>query len=132
MQVTQIIWWILLITLIGLFVTEMSHSLKRSNLTAKLVLEYENDLSNPNLGEAIYNFCIKDYKLKRIMRKHQATRVDLDKLREKLVVWGNFRKGRRLVPINSFFYAYTLDYLLTHKDDNPKELVVKMMNFFHI
>ena len=127
-----LLWKIIFVGLIVLFAVEMRHSLKRSDTTAKLVAKYKDDLENPALSEAIYDYCMSDYKLKRIMSKHNATREDLDKLRRKLTVWGNFLKGRRLVPINSFFYVYTLDYLLTHKDGDPKELAMRMMNFFHI
>lgn len=123
---------ILLAGFIILFVWEMRHSLRRSNTTARLVAAYGQDLDNAELGAAIYEYCRNDFKLKRILAKHQATREDLDELRKKLAIWGNFQKGRRLVPINSFFYAYTLDYLLTHKDDDPKKLTMRMMNFFHI
>ena len=32
----------------------------------------------------------------------------------------------------SYAYAYSLDYLLAHKDNDAKELTQKMMNFFNI
>ena len=128
----MILWTVLFIGLVILFVAEMRHSLKRSDTTARLVKTYAQDLDNPELGRAIYDYCQTDFKLRRIMDKHQATREDLDKLRRKLAIWGNFQKGRRLVPINSFFYAYTLDYLLSHRDEDPQKLAMRMMNFFHI
>jgi len=128
----NVLWGVLFLGLVTVFVVEMSHSLKRSNTTARLVKEYGDNLTDPRLLEEIYAYCLQDYKLKRIMARHGATKEDIAELKEKLSVWGDFKKGRRLVPINSFFYAYTLDYLLKHKADDPKELTVRMMNFFHI
>ena len=51
---------------------------------------------------------------------------------QKLLLWANFKKGRRFVPISAFFFAGSLAYLLRNKDAEPKRLAMKMMNFFHI
>ena len=61
-----------------------------------------------------------------------GTRTDVEMLFQKLLVWANFRKGRRFVPISSFFFAGSLAYLLRNKDAEPKKLAMRMMNFFHI
>ena len=57
---------------------------------------------------------------------------DMEKIYQKLLLWGNFHKGRRFVPITSFLYVYTLNYLCQHKDGDAKELTMKCMNFLHI
>ena len=71
-------------------------------------------------------------KLKKVMAKHNPTKEDFDKLYHKLLLWTNFRKYRRFVPISSFFAVYSLDYLLSHKDMDAYDLSKKMCNFFNI
>ena len=61
-----------------------------------------------------------------------ATREDFTKLHRKLMMWGDFRKYNRYVPITAFFYASALDYMLEHKDDDAKSITMQMMNYFHI
>lgn len=123
---------ILLILLILLFVWEMRHSMHRSSEAVRLIETYIDDLQNPKLITEIHAYCSSDFKLRRILEKHAAEPKDIELLYQKLLIWGNFRKYNRFIPITSFFYAYSLDYLLSHKNDDPKELTQKMMNFFHI
>lgn len=123
---------VLMILLICAFLWEMRHSMHRSSVAVRLIETYIDDQDNPKLIEEIHAYCQSDFKLRRILKKHSATRDDIDFLYRKLLIWGNFRKYNRFIPITSFFYAYSLNYLLTHKNDDPKELTQRMMNFFHI
>ncbi|WP_173435934.1 hypothetical protein [Selenomonas ruminantium] len=124
---------ILLIALLSIiFLLEMRHSLRRSNANSRLIEKYRDDLQNKELLAEIYAFCQQDYKLRRIVKKHNLTLEDMEKIYQKLLLWGNFHKGRRFVPITSFLYVYTLDYLCQHKDGDAKELTMKCMNFLHI
>lgn len=123
---------ILLIIISLLFAAEMRHSLRRSAESYRLIQAYRDDLENPKLITEIYTYCQQDYKLRRIMKKHQVTEADISSIYQKLLAWGNFHKGHRFVPITSFFYAYTLKYLVTHKDGDAKALTMRCMNFLHI
>ncbi|MBR3722608.1 MAG: hypothetical protein IKN12_07550 [Selenomonadaceae bacterium] len=125
-------WLVFIAAVFALFAFEMVHSLKRSHTTARLISTYLTDLNNETLFDEIFNFCQNDYKLRRILKKHNATKDDIKALHKKLMVWGNIKKGRRFPPISSFFYAYTLDYLFTHRDDDDKKVAMRMLNFFHI
>ena len=125
--------FILLITILFIiFLLEMRHSLRRSNFNSSLIAKYRDDLHNPQLITDIYNYCQQDYKLRRIIRKYDVIPEDIAQLYDKLLLWGNFHKGRRFVPITAFLYVYTLKHLITHKDAEAKELTMKCMNFFHI
>lgn len=121
-----------LIVLLGVFGLEMYHSLRRSSVVNRLIRTYSDDVHSPELLPEIYAYCQSDWKLRRIMKKYEATPEDFQKIYHKLLIWGNFRKGRRFVPISSFFYVYTLEYLLQHKNGDAKQLTMKCMNFFHI
>ena len=123
---------LLFVFLCVIFFWEMRHSLKRSAESDRLIRQYEQDLDNKQLIQDIYAYCTKDWKLRRIMKKHAVSPADIDVIYHKLLRWGNFKKGRRFVPISSFFYVYTLNYLVTHKTEKAKVLTMRCMNFFHI
>jgi hypothetical protein len=118
--------------LTALFILQMRRSLKRSTLVNLLINEYIDHLDDPALIDTIYAYCTSDWRLRRIMKRYGGTRTDIEELFQKLLIWANFRKGRRFVPISAFFFAGSLAYLLRNKDAEPKKLAMKMMNFFHI
>ena len=118
--------------LAALFVYEQVRQIRKLNKVNELINTYEHDVENPKLIDEMYDYCQKDRKLKKIMEKYQPTKEDFDKLYHKLLIYGNFRKFRRFVPISSFFAVYSLEYMLTHKDMDAFQLTKKMMNFFHI
>ena len=118
---------LVLVLLTILFLLQMRRSLKRSTLVNSLINEYID-----HLDDAIYAYCTSDWRLRRIMKRYGGTRTDVETLFQKLLVWANFKKGRRFVPISAFFFAGSLAYLLRNKDAEPKRLAMKMMNFFHI
>ena len=129
---TNIILLLCLILLVLLFILQMRRSLRRSTLVNSLINEYIDHLDDPALIDTIYAYCTSDWRLQRIMKRYDGTRTDIAMLFQKLLVWTNFRKGRRFVPISAFFFAGSLAYLLRNKDAEPKKLAMKMMNFFHI
>ena len=118
--------------LTALFILQMRRSLRRSTLVNSLINEYIDHLDDPALIDAIYAYCTSDWRLRRIMKRYGGTRTDIEELFQKLLVWANFKKGRRFVPISAFFFAGSLAYLLRNKNAEPKRLAMKMMNFFHI
>ena len=124
--------YVLLGVLVLLFLCEMWRQLYKLNTVNDLIRTYEHDVENPKLIDEMYAFCLKDRKLKKVMAKHNPTKEDFDKLYHKLLLWTNFRKYRRFVPISSFFAVYSLDYLLSHKDMDAYDLSKKMCNFFNI
>ena len=118
--------------LVAFFLWEQYRQITKLNFVRRLIDTYEHDVDNPALIDAMYDFCRKDRKLKKIVAAHQATKEDFRMLYKKLLVRGNFRKYNRFVPISSFFATYTLDYLLKHKDMSEFDLTKRMMNFFNI
>ena len=127
---------LVLVIFIIYFAWEMKRSLHRSSVTNELVQRYaEKSLSTEEQREliaAIYAYCASDWKLKRIIRRYGATEEDFLKIYGRLRVWGNIRKRRRYVPISSFFYVYTLEYLLKHPEEDEKKMALKCLKFFHM
>ena len=123
---------IFLIILTIFFVTEIQRSLKRSKKLVELITKYSDDKNNPQLIDEIFEFVVNERRLSKIVKKYNADKKDFTALHKKLLIWGDFRKYNRYIPITSFFYASALDYLLSHKDDDPKSLTQRMMNYFHI
>ena len=126
------IWAVSLIALLLLFWWSMRRSLHRSTITNRLITEYISKLHDPALIAEIYSYCQQDWRLRRIVKKYDAKPEDLQHIYTKLLLWGNFKKGRRFVPISSFFFTTSLEYLLQNKDEDPKKMTIKMMKFFHI
>ena len=125
--------FMLLIALLSIiFLLEMRHSLRRSNINRGLIEKYRNDLHNKDLLTEIYAYCQQDYKLRRIVNKYALTLGDMEIIYQKLLLWGNFHKGHRFVPITAFLYVCTLEYLCQHKNDDAKSITMKCMNFLHI
>ncbi|MBR2773701.1 MAG: hypothetical protein IKD73_01795 [Selenomonadaceae bacterium] len=122
---------VLLVVLIVYFVFAIRRTLKMSRASVALIEKYENDKLNPQLIDEIFAAISDDVLLSRILKRHQATRRDIQRLHAKLMKWGDFRKYNRYVPITSFFNVHTLEYLLEHKNDDAKSLTEHMMNHFH-
>ena len=73
--------FILLIAILSIiFLLEMRHSLRRSNMNSHLIEKYRDDLQNKELLEEIYAYCQQDYKLRRIVKKHNLTIADMEKI----------------------------------------------------
>ena len=124
--------WIFLVLLFIFFIWAMRYYLHKNNIMHALIKKYEHNLHDEQLIDEIYNYCLSDWRLKKILTKYHADKSDIQKLYDKLLIWGNFRKYGRFVPISSFFYTTSLKYLLKHKDADAKKITMKMMNFFHI
>lgn len=122
---------ILLVALVAYFIFAIRRTLRISKISVGLINKYENDKNNPELIEEIFSAVSSDILLKRILKRHGATKRDIARLHAKLMKWGDFRKFNRYVPITSFFNVSTLEYLLEHKNDDAKSLTEKMMNHFH-
>ena len=118
--------------LVGFFLYKMDIFMGRTKKAAELIARYYGDAENPALIDEIFEYAQKDRILSRIVREHSATREDFADIYRKLLLWGGFKKGRRFIPIDSFFYAWTIRYLLEHKGEDAKALTMKMMNYFKI
>ena len=123
---------VVLLGLLGLFLSEMYRQVTKLNTVRRLIDTYEHDTENPKVIDEMYAFCLKDRKLKKVMAKYNPTKKDFDMIYHKLLMYGNFRKINRFVPISSFFAVYTLDYLLTNPDLDAYTLTKRTMNFFNI
>lgn len=130
----NIISYLVLFSLIALFFFTMKRIMKRDNVINELIIGFydQTSISKDELIDRIYDYANSDFRLKKLVKKHQATRDDFMIIFEKLIYWGNFKKRKRYLPVNSFFFYGSLSYLLEHKDDDAKKLTMKMMNYFHI
>ena len=123
---------IMLVALVIYFIFAIRRSMRMSSASVALIEKYEHDKDNPQLIEDIFAAISSDVLLRRILKSHNATPKDISRLHAKLMKWGDFRKYNRYVPITSFFNVHTLEYLLSHKNDDAKSLTQKMMNHFHL
>ena len=123
-----------MIGMVVLFYYSMRRAIRRDNYINHLVIEFYDEMrmKQPELIEEMYKYCTSDFKLKKIVEKYDATPETFTKIFEKLIYWGNVKKRKRYVPIYSFFYASSLEYILKHQDDDAKSITMKMMNHFHI
>lgn len=127
----QIFFIILLIVVVIIFFGGTYRAFKMSKKSVALIEKYQHDKKNPQLIQDIFSEISRDFLLRRILLKHRATVEDISRLHKKLLIFGDFRKYNRYIPITSFFNVTTLEYLLTHKNDDAKSLTEKMMNHFH-
>ena len=102
-----------------------------SKISVRMIEKYKNSPNDPKLIDDIFEKICADFFLSRILKENHATKADIVILHHKLMQWGNFRKYNRYIPIPSFFYVSTLDYLLKHKSDDALSLAKKMMNHFN-
>ncbi len=123
---------IVLIVSTAVFLLGTLRALRMSRISVALIEKYEGDAKNPALIEEIYAALRADFFLRRILERYGATAEDIRRLHRKLMIWGDFRKYNRYVPITSFFNRTALEYLLANKSADAKVLTEKMMNHFHI
>ena len=127
----QILFTLLLAFVTIIFIAGTYRAFRMSKKSVALIEKYAEDKKNTRLVEEIFSAINEDFFLHRILLKHNATTSDIADLHKKLLKWGDFRKYNRYIPITSFFNVTTLEYLLTHKDEDAKSLTEKMMNHFH-
>ena len=123
---------VLLIALTILFVKGIYRVMMRSKKSVELITKYQDDRENPKLIDEIFDFVQNDRVLSSVVKKYNADKNDFILLHEKLFEWGDFRKYNRYIPITSFLYTGSLEYLLSHKNDDARSLTKRMMNYFHI
>lgn len=128
---------IFLILLLSIFFFWMMYrSLKRSAYLSKLVAKYadmpKTQAVHEEIVDIIYQDIRGDSRLYKVLGRYGATREDIEDIYRKLLYWGDFRKRRRYLPITSFYYQGSLEYLLKHREEDAKKLTQHMMNFFHI
>ena len=129
----NVVLFVLFLALITLFVAEMRHSLARSTAINDITRRFtEEQAEKDEVIKEIFAYCRQDRKLKPIVEKYSATPEKFSAIFDKLRVWGDIKKGRRYVPIASFFYVYSLEWLLKNPDEDEKKTAMKMMNFLHI
>lgn len=129
-----IIYYGFLIIMAILFFIAIRRIMRRDNYLNHLIVVFYDKAEMPKdeLIKNIYSYATSDFRLKKIVEKYNATEEDFNEIFNKLIYWANFKKGRRYVPINSFFYVSSLEKILKNKDLEAKPLTMKMMNHFHI
>ena len=132
-MIANIISYVCLIGLIVFFLVAMRRILKRDNVINELILGFYDyqTISKEELISRMYQYARNDFRLKGLINKFNATEEDYTIIFDKLIYWANFKKRKRYIPVNSFFFYGSLKYLLQHKDDDAKPLTMKMMNYFH-
>ena len=115
------------------FFFAMKRIMRRDNYINGLIMDFfENqEISKGELLDRMYEYGCQDFRLKKIISKYNATRDDYEKIFDKLIHWANFKKRRRYIPINSFFFVSSLETILKHQDEDAKKLTQRMMNHFH-
>ena len=129
-----IIYYGFLIIMAILFFIAIRRIMRRDNYLNHLIVVFydKEEMPQDELIKNIYSYATSDFRLKKIVEKYNATEEDFNEIFNKLIYWANFKKGRRYVPINSFFYVSSLEKILKNKDLEAKPLTMKMMNHFHI
>ena len=132
-MIANIISYACLMALIIAFLLAMVRILKRDNVINELILGFYDyqTISREELIARMYQYACNDFRLKGLIKKYNATEEDYAIIFDKLIYWANFKKRKRYLPVNSFFFYGSLKYLLRHKEDEAKAITMKMMNFFH-
>ena len=128
----KMIFDLLLLAITFIFFTGIRRALIMSRISVNLIEKYERDRNIAHLIDEIFAAINHDFFLNRILKKNNATKADIKFLHSKLMIYGDFRKYNRYIPITSFFNIFTLNYLLKHKHDDAMSLAKKMMNHFHL
>ncbi|ORU00371.1 hypothetical protein D081_0894 [Anaerovibrio sp. JC8] len=132
-MLANIISYALLIGLIVFFFFTMRRIMRRDNVINELIIGFvdRQTISKEELISRMYQYACNDFRLKGLIKKYNATEEDYTIIFDKLIYWANFKKRKRYIPVNAFFFYGSLKYLLTHKDDEAKPITMKMMNYFH-
>lgn len=81
----------------------------------------------------IYAFCITHENLNEVVRRHNATLSDFKEIYERLMMFCCIDSGDRFIPVSSFFFARSLDYVLSNRitDYNSgNEVAGNLINYF--
>jgi len=63
----------------------------------------------------IYAFCITREYLREVIAKHNATLNDFEKIYNDLMTYCNAESGKMFIPVATFFFASSLEYVLANK-----------------
>ncbi len=63
----------------------------------------------------IYAFCITREYLREVIAKHNATLNDFEKIYHDLMTYCNAESGKMFIPVATFFFASSLEYVLANK-----------------
>ena len=63
----------------------------------------------------IYAFCITREHLREVIAKHNATPNDFEKIYNDLMTYCNAESGKMFIPVATFFFASSLEYVLSNR-----------------
>lgn len=63
----------------------------------------------------IYAFCITREHLREVIAKHNATPNDFEKIYNDLITYCNAESGKMFIPVATFFFASSLEYVLSNR-----------------
>ena len=132
-MISHIVSYTVLIALIAAFFFAMRRIMHRDNVINSLIIAfYDNQtIDQKELISRMYQYACSDIRLKKLIAQYNVQEKDYHQIVEKLIYWANFKKRKRYIPVNAFFFYGSLSYLLKHRDDDAKKLTMKMMNYFH-
>lgn len=86
-----------------------------------------------SIENALYAFCITQEHLKNVVKKHNATLKDFESIYATLEAFCSFDIGKHFIPVATFFFPATLDYVLTNRITNlasAEKVTDNLINFF--
>ncbi len=102
---------------------------KSADLT-RMIQKYSGDCMNPQVVPEIYLYCCNNEMLSPIVRKHGATFNDFAAVYILLISSCNVGGKGHFIPISAFFFASSLDYVLSHKNAWYTEDSLWLMKYF--
>ena len=127
------IWTVILGILIILFILVLRRIMRRDNYINTLILAFyeRGEIERTDLVRKMYDYGTADFMLKRVIAKYNLSYEDYLAMFNKIMSYGNIKKRRRYLPINSFFYVSSLEKLVKFRELSDRDYTMKMMNHFH-
>lgn len=95
------------------FFTDTFQSFNKTSDLSKMIKKYSDDYMNPQLIHEIYQYCCNNQFLRPVVRKHNAELGDFAMIYLCLMATCKVSGKGHFVPISTFFFAATLDYVLS-------------------
>ena len=98
------------------FFTNVFQSLGKSTDLARMIQKYKGDYLNPQIIPELYLYCCKHKLLNPIVHRYKANVRDFALIYLYLLAKCRVSYKGHFIPISTFFFAASLDYVLAKKD----------------
>ena len=95
------------------YFTNTFQSFGKSADLARMILKYDGDYMNPQIVHEIYRYCCKHELLSPVVRKHNADIGNFGLVYLLLLASCPVKVKGHFIPISTFFFANSLDYVLS-------------------